>query len=390
MNNFGNISTKYTNFKNPGSFTSIQSFKRNNEELKENDIKTVLTKLPTYTLHKNIYKNFKRQKTFVPTIDDTWQIDLIDVSKLKNKKFKQNYNFILTVLDCFSRKAWAEPIKTKHSTETTIALKKIFEGSNQKPKRIYSDEGNEFLGLFKKLLEKEKIQQIFSKSKHKAAMVERFNRTLKGKMYKVFSFRKNNIYIDILQDLISSYNNSYHRSIKTSPNSVTKNNEKQIFDIQYKNIFSTEKAVKIAYPVGSYVRKMIEKKLFDKGYTPNWSEDIFLIYRIIPKNPIRYRIKKLNDNKNSYILNKDFYEHELQRVEQLEFPYDSYEILAEKGDKILAKRLNDSENQTVWYSKTFFENEPTLSDSFKEQTEHEVKQKTIFEKRITRSKYKNA
>ncbi len=115
-----------------------------------------------------------------------------------------------------------------------------------------------------------------------------------------------------------------------------------------------------------------------------------MIDRIIPKNPIRYRIKKLNDNKNSYILNKDFYEHELQRVEQLEFPYDSYEILAEKGDKILAKRLNDSENQTVWYSKTFFENEPTLSDSFKEQTEHEVKQKTIFEKRITRSKYKNA
>ena len=56
MNNFGNISTKYTNFKNPGSFTSIQSFKRNNEELKENDIKTVLTKLPTHTLHKNIYK----------------------------------------------------------------------------------------------------------------------------------------------------------------------------------------------------------------------------------------------------------------------------------------------------------------------------------------------
>lgn len=358
------ILSKYTNFKNAGSFSSAKAIHDNNKDLKLNQIEKTLSTIPAYSLHKKTIKNFEREKTFVPNIDDTWQIDLIDVSKLKNKKYKQNFNFILMVLDCFSRKAWAKPIKSKHASETADGILKIFRESKRKPKRIYSDEGKEFMGSFKNLLQKEKIQQIFTKSIHKASMVERLNRTIKSKIYRAFTFRKNKIYIDILDDIIESYNNTYHRSIKTTPNSVNKKNEKNIFDLQYKNIFSLNKVIKIKFKLGSFVRKIIEKKLFFKGYTPNWSSDVYIISKILPKDPIRYEINTISHNKKSYKVNKQFYENELQLVNHSEFPYDVYKIIDTQDDQILVKQINDSqENNKVWYNKKEFENESSPPDT---------------------------
>ena len=79
------ILAKYTDPKHPGSFSGIQGFKNNNKNFK--GISKELSKNETYTLHKPAIKKFTRRKTFVPNIDDTWQVDLVDVSNLKNKKY---------------------------------------------------------------------------------------------------------------------------------------------------------------------------------------------------------------------------------------------------------------------------------------------------------------
>ena len=186
------ILTKYTDPKHPGSFSGLQGFKKNNPHLK--GISKILFKNETYTLHKPTIKKFKRRKTFVPNIDDTWQVDLVDVVNLKNKKYSQFYSFILTCIDVFSKYAWAIPIKTKSANETADAINNIFLNSKRKPRRVYSDRGKEFLGAFAQTLKKNDIQQMFTKSKFKAAVVERFNRTLKEKMFRYFTFSKEKNY----------------------------------------------------------------------------------------------------------------------------------------------------------------------------------------------------
>ena len=135
------------------------------------------------------------------------------------------YSYVLTCIDIFSKKAWAIPIKKKTSvtSETMKAFNKIFE-FKRIPNAIFLDKGNEFKGECEKLFKKHKIKIITSTTKLKASVVERFNRTLKEIIFRIFTHNKNTKYSDILPDILDSYNNSYHRSIKTTLNSV---NEKR-------------------------------------------------------------------------------------------------------------------------------------------------------------------
>lgn len=339
------IKKLYTNPTKAGSFSGINNFKKANKKFKAKDVKTALSQIESYTLHKKINRNFVRNKTFVPGIDDTWQIDLIDVSKLKNKKFKQYFNFMFTCIDCFSKKAWAIPIINKTASNCMKALEEIIKKSGRNPKRIYSDEGKEFLGSFQKYLKENKIQQIFTKSKHKASIVERFNRTLKDRLYRVFTHQKNTNYVLILDNVLESYNNSYHRSIKTSPNLVTLKNEETVFKNLYSSIFSKDNPLIIKYKVGSYVRKAITKKLFEKGYTPNWSKEIYIITNVIPKNPVKYKIRPTEIHQKKIDKNLELYEQELQEVSFEEYPYNTYEILDENREKILVQKLNEERQE---------------------------------------------
>jgi transposase InsO family protein len=343
------IKKLYTDTSKAGSFAGLTTFKKNNQKFKIKDIKNSLSQLEAYTLHKKINRNFKRNRVFVPSIDDTWQIDLIDVSKLKNKKFRQYYNYMLTCIDCFSKKSWVIPILTKTAENCKQALDNIIEKSKRSPKRIYSDEGKEFLGAFQKYLKVKKIQQIFTKSKHKASIVERFNRTFKDKLYRAFTQQGNTNYMNILPSILDSYNNSYHRSIKTTPNLVTHKNEEEIFKNLYYDIFRQDTPLKVKYPVGSYVRKALVKKLFEKGYTPNWSKEVYVVVNIIPTNPVKYLIKHTEEK--TYNKNLQFYEQELQQVSFEEYPYNTHEVIDENKEQFLVTKLNEDNSQKIWKDK---------------------------------------
>jgi len=117
------IIDKYTNPAHPGSFTGLSGFLNNNKRLNKTQVENELLKTQVYTQHTQPNKNFKRSKTVVPAIDHTWQADLIDVQKIKYQNSHNNY--ILTVIDCFSKYAWAIPIKTKHATNVQQAFEKI-------------------------------------------------------------------------------------------------------------------------------------------------------------------------------------------------------------------------------------------------------------------------
>ena len=194
---------------------------------------------------------------------------------------------------------------------------------------------------------KSKTLQIYTKSINKAAVVERFNRTLKEKLYRLFTYKKSKNYIDDLESVVEAYNNSYHRSIRMSPSDVNKSNSPQVLDNLYGDLISYDNPLVFNLNIGDYVRIPIEKKKFEKGYTQKWSSDVYIITQKLPINPAQYTIKALTTEKKLGTL----YEPELQKIEPKEFPYDTLEVLKETDTQILVKQLNDEKQKEYWIEK---------------------------------------
>ena len=108
------------------------------------------------------------------------------------------------------------------------------------------------------------------------------------------------------------------------------------------NIFKFEK--------GDYVRISIEKNIFEKGYTPNFSKEVYIIRKKIASNPPRYNIISLDGEDFEY----NFYNEELQKVVKTEFPYDTYKIHDQSKEKVLVEKLNSKNLNKIWGNKNQF------------------------------------
>lgn len=291
-------------------------------------------------LHRNARKNFPRRKTIMYGIADTFQIDLVEMIPLA--AYNKNYKYILTVIDIFSKFVWAIPLKNKTAKEVTSAMNKLFQ-SGHIPKNIHSDEGKEFYNSeFKQLLKRHNINLFSTFSTKKAAIVERLNRTLKTKMWKYFSLHSTNKWIDILQSLIDDYNNTKHSTIKMKPKDVKKRHEKKLLNTVYKYVDYLKPA---KFKVHDSVRISKYKHIFEKGYTPNYSTEIFKIAKIQQTQPITYL---LNDYQNN-VIKGAFYEFELQKVKYPDI-YLVEKIIRRRGNKILVKWLGFDSSHNSWIS----------------------------------------
>ena len=104
-------------------------------------IKEWLMRQDTYTLHKPIRRNFKRNRVIVGGIDQQWQMDLADMKSMQ--KFNDGYRYLLVCIDVFSKYAWVVPLKNKTGPSLVEALKIILT-SGRKPEKIITDQGTEF------------------------------------------------------------------------------------------------------------------------------------------------------------------------------------------------------------------------------------------------------
>ncbi len=305
---------EYTDWNNPGSYSGSNSFfralKMKYKNVKYKDVKEWLNSQDTYTLHKPKIKNFKRMKTIVPGPKHTIQIDLCDMRAISDEN--DGYAYLLTAIDVFSKKGWGYAIKNKKGSTVLNELKKIIE--DHKPERIHADQGNEFFNKeCKDYLKKLDIEMYFTKSELKATIVERFNRTIKEKMWRYFEEQDHYRYIDIIDDLIDSYNNTYHRSIKTTPNKVSDKNINKIYFNLYgyhKNEDIVKGPIDLQFKLDDYVRISKHKRLFEKGYTNNWRTEIFQIDKILFKDPVVFILKDLNKE----IIEGKFYKEEIQKI----------------------------------------------------------------------------
>ena len=121
------------------------------------------------------------------------------------------YKYILTIIDVYSRRAWAIKLKSKESKEVISAIKPIL--INEKVKLLHTDNGSEFTSNeFRNMCQSLNVKQIFGTpyTPHSQGHIERFNRTLKSMIYKYFTWNDTKIWINIIDKFVDSYNNTKH------------------------------------------------------------------------------------------------------------------------------------------------------------------------------------
>ena len=220
------------------------------------------------------------------------------------------------VLDVFSKYGWIVPLKDKKGETVTEAFKTILK-EGRKPQYLWTDKGKEYYNKHvKELLDKNKITLYSTENEEKSSVCERWNRTIKTRMWKQFTVQGNTQYLDMLPKLVKQYNNTKHSSIKMKPIEASKReNEGTVYFNLYGDM-ETLKHIKAEFKIGDMVRiSKYKRKVFDKGYTPNWSEEVFTVQYT---NPITYKLKDLRGED----IQGSFYELELLEAKQDVFRID--------------------------------------------------------------------
>lgn len=222
----------------------------------------------------------------IPNYSEVMHVDLVDMSDYK----KQNEGncWMFNAINSFTRVAYSYAIKTKSDKDTVVAMKKLIEDS-PKFKTIMTDDGSEWKGAFNKLLKSEGIKHITTApySPQSNGMIERFNRTIKNILFKYFKSTDSYKWVDILPKLVKNYNNTYHRIIKTEPKNVKESNKKKVFANIIKSMINPKITNDKKLKVGDKVRVWETKKLFEKSYKKEWSNEIYTI------EDIKYGIRNL-------------------------------------------------------------------------------------------------
>lgn len=289
-------------------------------------------------LHRSARRNFRRRRTIIKGYGDIWAVDLAEMQNFA-KENKGN-RYILVVIDCYSKYVWSRPLKNKTAVEVTDAMKNVLQAAKYSPNNLQSDNGTEFYNKhFTALMKRHNINHYSTYSTKKAAIVERVIRTLKSWLYKEFSTRGTYKWVDILPNITKKYNNKIHRTIQMRP-----------VDVTHTTVLNQYKYPKIArkakYRAGDIVRISKYKSVFDKGFTANFSTELFKIVRVNITNPTTYILEDMNGQP----IKGCFYEYEIQKTKYPDV-YLVERVIRRRGNKVYVKWLGFSNDHNSWIKK---------------------------------------
>jgi len=238
-------------------------------------------------LLKPAIRKFKRREVRTFYINDIWSADIVDLSNLS--KFNSGYKYLLTIIDIYSRYVFVFALKDKTSKSVLDCFKKL----KTYPKHLWIDKGGEFLSKDFKLFCEENTMNVYhTYGESKAVFIERFNRTLKNKITQYMIENNTNKYHNVLNDIVDDYNNTIHSKTKLTPANIYNDGveyETRVYEVLQK---------KPNYRIGDYIRISRVKNTFEKGYTPNWSKEVFKIIDVDERQePVMYQLENLLNEK---------------------------------------------------------------------------------------------
>ena len=198
-------------------------------------------------------------------------------------KYNNGIRYLLCTIDLSSKYAGVASLKDKKGVSIVNAFQKNLDSSKRRPNKIWVDQGSEFYNnLFKNFLKENNMEMYSTYNEGISVVPERVIKTLKNKIFKHMTAVSKNVYFDVLDDIVDNYNNTFHRTIGMKPIDVKSDSYAKY------NADSYEKDPK--FKVGDHVIILKYKNIFAKGYTPKWSEEVFVISKIKNTVPWTYFI----------------------------------------------------------------------------------------------------
>lgn len=263
-----------------------------------------------------LFRKTERVKDIQPTLlskpKSQVGVDLMDMSNYERNEYK----WLINAVDLFSKKLYSRPLKTKSDKETSQAFNSILREMENKPSLVRSDNGLEFKGLFSALLERRGIKQVFSQSYKPQSNggVEKINHTMKQMIVKRLYDNDKYNWVEDLDNLVYSYNKSYHTVIKKTPEEAENDNFDETKQNIKKRMGNDKRENTAKFEKGDMVR--IKEEGNRDG--TKWSKEIFQVVRvIIPKTPNKLIHYKVVDKTGENLTNK-YYNEDLQKINGVE------------------------------------------------------------------------
>jgi len=236
--------------------------------------------------------------------------DTIDTG-VYDAKLNKNYRYIILMIDCFSKVIYVSPMIKKDGPSSLAAIKKIFDKLDRLPVNLATDGGTEYHNKeVQSFLQMKGVNHYTmpTKTKYKAMMAERAIRTIKTRMEKFYYKSGKRVWYGHLDQIVSNYNHTPHRSIGMAPLDVNEDTQRKVFKRMYPYSKIT---VDCRIKKGDKVRKKIEKKDFEKGYSQKWSDEVYIVDSVHQSNTICfYKLKSLEEK----ILKGVYYFYQLNVV----------------------------------------------------------------------------
>jgi len=294
-------------------------------------------------LFRRARKNYPRLPVIVKGLNDLYQADIIVLNKYAS--VNNSFKYILLVINCFSKKLFAEKLKTRSAADVTTGMEKILK--RVPPfKLLQTDEEKSFYSRqFRSMLNSHGVKLYSTFSMLKASVIERAIRTYKSKLFQRMYFLGKFNWVSIYQSVVDELNNSYHRTIKGKPIDVTSESESHLLNTVYK--IKTGTHLKQKFKIGSIVRVSLYRSIFaKKTHGPGWSTKLFRVKAFKSTFPHSYKLENLDHSP----VQGTFLEHEMQLTK---FP-DEYlveKVLRKKKDKVFVKFLNLPSSENCWIDK---------------------------------------
>jgi hypothetical protein len=286
----------YTDPSSPAAYSGVENLLREARRLDPNDVESYIQGQSTYTLFKPRRVRYRRLQTVPSGYMTDMQADLADFQQIS--AHNRGYRYLLVTIDVLSRQIFAAPVKSKRAEHMKDAFEEIFAQTPHHPWTLYTDKGNEFEAKeMKKFFKDKEIQKIASQSDDvKASVAERAIQTLKARLYRYFSNRNDLCWVDVVSKVVDAVNRAPSRAISgMRPIDVNETNWKPLWNRLYAHNFKRSATRKEKhYSVGTKVRIDKYKGRFDRGFHPNFTDEIFTVKRALPTQPRSYRIEDRN------------------------------------------------------------------------------------------------
>lgn len=208
----------YTRPGHPAAFTNAKLIrdylKSKNKSVTLSRVQNILSSIDGYVSHHEKRRPRHFNPFFIYSLNQQSQVDLFDMSNISREN--DGVRFLLAYINSFSRKAHVQPVANKKSQTVANAMQIILDQLDGSfTREVYADAGTEFTGRpFVSLLRQHNIKLVRALASHHASICERFGKTLKNSIAKFLSQNETLRYIDVLQDLVDSYNNRSHSSLQ--------------------------------------------------------------------------------------------------------------------------------------------------------------------------------